>query len=201
MNGSYTPWTLPVGGESPRSLAEALLVSTTLWFIGIKSLAMWFLLQLLQSLLVSTVSAWKMLEHCGVYYWNIALLCRNEPTCHSKPGSLSLIHFISAAGGGVEQRKCYLKSLPADWHHWAIEMWSLGSPRRCTWTLLATNSSGIKNKLRSLKCSLLGNLKFLSLERQVVLNWCKGYWQMDPSSFSLSPRRPVSPSGGCQSQT
>ena len=35
MNGSYTPRTLPVGGEearevSPRSLAEALLVKTAL---------------------------------------------------------------------------------------------------------------------------------------------------------------------------
>lgn len=35
MNGSYTPLTLPVGGEevrevSPRSLAEALLVNTCL---------------------------------------------------------------------------------------------------------------------------------------------------------------------------
>lgn len=39
MNGSYTPRTLPVGGESPRSLAEALLVSTT-FVVCIKLLRM-----------------------------------------------------------------------------------------------------------------------------------------------------------------
>lgn len=34
MNGSYTPRTLPVGGESPRSLAEALLASSTYKVVG-----------------------------------------------------------------------------------------------------------------------------------------------------------------------
>ncbi len=45
MNGSYTPRTLPVGGEetrevSPRSLAEALLVRTslTIW----QKIVAWF---------------------------------------------------------------------------------------------------------------------------------------------------------------
>lgn len=43
MNGSYTPWTLPVGGEearevSPRSLAEALLVMTNLTVSSVRIL-------------------------------------------------------------------------------------------------------------------------------------------------------------------
>lgn len=41
MNGTYTPRTLPVGGEearevSPRSLAEALLVSSCIFMVTVE---------------------------------------------------------------------------------------------------------------------------------------------------------------------
>lgn len=73
-----------------------------------------------------------------------------EITYQSKLTSLSVIHFISAAGGGVEQRKCYPD--PCLWTEITEPvkraLWprSLRSPRHCAETLLSTSCFKKKKK-------------------------------------------------------
>lgn len=95
MNGSYTPWTLPVGGEearevSPRSLAEALLVMTNLTVFG----SHWAYYFTRPALLFANLA-------------NIVSMCRNNACGHCYLWCLcicSALICIAAAGGRPDRR-------------------------------------------------------------------------------------------------